>query len=588
MQQDILLSNAIQLSASGQFDEAEKMFRQILDLNPVHGQALYFLGIIALSKGVMDEACRLLYNACLSDPKNKDYSYSLAVALQESGKFDEALHRYEEIADMPEAQNNMGNIRRQKGELEKARTAFDKAIEINPKFVWAYVNKALLERQENHQKKAEDLLETALQIEPDFIQGLYQLSVQNRLNKNFNQSLQLIEKALKLNDKVDFIWVEYGKVLTALEQPQKAIEAFEKAIQLNRFCADAYFEKAALLEEKSPDTAEEAYRNVLRIDSNNIAAYNNLGALLYRKNRTVEALEMYRSVFIIKPDDVSAAFNLAVALEDLDNFEEAAGLYFKILGQKQLETEVHLRLANMLPKWHKTDAQKALEYATGWVKNFPDNPLAVHTNDALNGKASSEDIDFAYTQTFYDGFADSYESKMNLLKCQIPNLIADKLKGQSFQNVLDLGCGTGSCGLFLKKQTTRLIGVDISKNMIQKAEEKHIYDALFTNDISDFLQNTKEQFDLIIAADVFCYINNLKDILKEIHNVLNSSGTFIFTIEKSEKDETNIQISGRYQHNQKQIETELKSAGFKDINCEEVVLRQENGNDCIGYLFEAK
>lgn len=242
----------------------------------------------------------------------------------------------------------------------------------------------------------------------------------------------------------------------------------------------------------------------------------------------------------------------------------------------------------MLPKWHKTDAKKALEYATGWVKNFPDNPLAVHTNDALNGKASSEDIDFAYTQTFYDGFADSYESKMNLLKCQIPNLIADKLKGQSFQNVLDLGCGTGSCGLFLKKQTTRLIGVDISKNMIQKAEEKHIYDALFTNDISDFLQNTKEQFDLIIAADVFCYINNLKDILKEIHNVLNSSGTFIFTIEKSEKDETNIQISGRYQHNQKQIETELKSAGFKDINCEEVVLRQENGNDCIGYLFEAK
>ena len=52
MQQDILLSNAIQCYVSAHFDEAEKLFRQILDLNPTHGQALYFLGIMALSKGI--------------------------------------------------------------------------------------------------------------------------------------------------------------------------------------------------------------------------------------------------------------------------------------------------------------------------------------------------------------------------------------------------------------------------------------------------------------------------------------------------------------------------------------------------------
>ena len=235
MQQDILLSSAIQSYSSGQFDQAERLFRQVLDLNPTEGQALYFLGIIALSKGIADEACRLLYEATLSEPQNKDFSYSLAVALQETSKLDEALNRYLKIADMPEAQNNMGNIYRQTGELEKASAAFDKAIQINPKMVWAYVNKALLERQKGNQKQAEELLEKALQIEPDFVQALYQLSVQNRLNNNFNKSLQLIEKAIKINKNIDSVWVEYGKVLNALNRPEDALNAFEKAIELKVF-----------------------------------------------------------------------------------------------------------------------------------------------------------------------------------------------------------------------------------------------------------------------------------------------------------------------------------------------------------------
>lgn len=588
MEQDTLLSSAIQSYASGKIEEAETLFRQVLDLKPTEGKALYFLGIIALSKGIADEACRLLYEATLAEPQNKDFMYSLGVALQESGKSDEALSKYEEIDDMPEAQNNMGNIYRQKGELDKARECFDKALEINPRMIWAYLNKALLERQENNQKQAEGLLLKALQIDPDFVHALYQLSIQNRLNKNFNEALQLIEQAVKLTEKVDTVWVEYGKVLRALNRPKDALNAFEKAIELNRFCTDAYFEKAVILEEEDPSASEEAYRNVLRTDPDNIAACNNLGALLYRQNRIVEALEMYRKVFIVKPDDVFAAFNLAVALEDLDNFEEAAGLYFKILGQNQLETEVHMRLANLLPKWFEQDSKKAKTYAEGWVKNFPDNPLAIHTNDALNGKASTEDIDFAYTQTFYNAFADTYEEKMKLLKCQIPELIADKIKNETFKNVLDLGCGTGTCGLFLKNQAENLTGVDISQNMIQKAEEKHIYDKLITSYISDFVRNTKEHFDLIIAADVFCYINKLNKIIRQAHKILTAGGKFIFTVEKATTEKTRLQSSGRYQHPQCQIEKELNDAGFTDVQVQEVVLRQEKGKDCIGLLFIAK
>jgi len=36
------------------------------------------------------------------------------------------------------------------------------------------------------------------------------------------------------------------------------------------------------------------------------------------------------------------------------------------------------------------------------------------------------------------------------------------------------------------------------------------------------------------------------------------------------------------------IKQMLKDAGFTLVNYDEVMLRQEKGKDCIGYLFEAK
>ena len=139
-----------------------------------------------------------------------------------------------------------------------------------------------------------------------------------------------------------------GKVQSLLNEPDKALASFDKAIHLNRFCADAYFEQALLEETLNPLQAEQDYRCVLRINPSNTAAYNNLGSLLYKQSRTNEALEMYRQVVILNPKDKTALFNLATILEDVGDYQEAAGLYFNLLGQHQLEMQAHLRLVSLL------------------------------------------------------------------------------------------------------------------------------------------------------------------------------------------------------------------------------------------------
>ncbi|MBE6449673.1 MAG: tetratricopeptide repeat protein [Alphaproteobacteria bacterium] len=587
MNQQTLLSSAIQFYATGQINEAEKLFRQILKNEPYLPQANYFLGLIALDKGIYDEACQLFYQATLVAPKNNDYQYSLAVALQECGKTNEAINIYEKLEDMPESLNNLGNIFRAKGDLKSARTYFDKALEKDKNMLWAYLNKALLEREEKNYKKAKELLYQALSINENFIQALYQLSVQNRIENDLTNALDNIEKAIQINQTTDFLWVEYGKVLSKLNRIKEALNAFDNAIQINHFCTDALFEKALLTEETNPDIAEQAYRTIINIDTKNTAVFNNLGALLYKQNRKLEALEMYRNVFLIKPDDTNAAFNLAIALEDNNDYQEAAGLYFKILGQNQLQQQVHIRLANMLPIWFEKDEKTALLYAEGWQKNFPDNPLAVHTLKALKGEKTSSDNDFAYTQTYYNAFAETYDEKMIQLDCQIPKAIQNRLNNEHYETILDLGCGTGACGAFLKDFSSELIGIDASPKMIEIAKNKNCYTKLYTQDILDYLTHTKKTFDLIIAADVFCYIENITPIIDLVHNHLTKTGRFIFTVEKNQNDnQTTLQYNGRYQHGLNIIKNTL--IHFKQIDHNQIVLRQEKKQDCIGYLFDLK
>ena len=129
MSMEIVLKEAMRLYSSGNLDESEHLFREILENDPQNGDTLYFLGIIAMTRGIYSEALDFLYKATVLYPDNKDYTYSLAVALQETGHLEEAVRIYEKIPELPESQNNLGNLYRTQGNDEKAEAAFDKALE---------------------------------------------------------------------------------------------------------------------------------------------------------------------------------------------------------------------------------------------------------------------------------------------------------------------------------------------------------------------------------------------------------------------------------------------------------------------------
>src|SRR3546814_6752733 len=84
----------------------------------------------------------------------------------------------------------------------------------------------------------------------------------------------------------------------------------------------------------------------------------------------------------------------------------------------------------------------------------------------------------------FDQFAHDFDEVLAKLDYQAPKLIegavARWLAGQeaSDLDILDAGCGTGLCGLLLKPRARKLTGVDLSPGMIEKAQERGVYDEL--------------------------------------------------------------------------------------------------------------
>lgn len=104
-----------------------------------------------------------------------------------------------------------------------------------------------------------------------------------------------------------------------------------------------------------------------------------------------------------------------------------------------------------------------------------------------------------------------------------------KLPDLSGKSILCLGCGSGEeCGFLLKQGAKKVIGIDISKDLINLAKasypkiEFHVMDA-------EKLAFADKTFDFVYSSLTLHYMADWIKPLKEIHRVLKNNGIFLFS-----------------------------------------------------------
>lgn len=585
---DALLDTAFVDYNAGRFNRAEQLARQVLNIAPTHGDALYLLGLVAYQSGALEPAAGLLYQAVKLYPDMANYALALAAVLHKQGRLEEALSFYEKHKDNPAVLTQIGLIYAAKGQDDWAKSAFKEALKKDESLTEAFIGLADLAEKHGDFPEAERLLTHAHTVQPT-PEVLYQLARLYRLTGREKQALPIINQAIELYKSVVYV-NEKGLILEALQAYDEALDAYIETTHMSAYFADGFCNQANIyLKQGHFDLAEDSYKRALALDKKFLQAHHNLASLLYKQGRKNEALEHYREAIIINPKHVESIYNLAVILEELGEYSEAAGMYFNVWALGMKNDSLDFRIAATLQELYRLSGdgkKQALDFAKGWVKNAPDNDVAKHTLDSFTGKKSA-DMD-KYSERLYDAFAPEYDETMKHLDSKVIQTAISLLGKKRYKNVLDLACGTGTFGKMFKNRFNMITGVDISQKMLDQAQKTKAYQKLVHSSIGAFFDTTKKKYDLIMALEVSGYLDTLPLFFESVRTHLTADGVFIFSAENTEADkDQELSLNGRYLYAPVYIEKMLHAAGLVQKEVIETDLRKEGTGYAKGFVIKA-
>jgi predicted TPR repeat methyltransferase len=197
----------------------------------------------------------------------------------------------------------------------------------------------------------------------------------------------------------------------------------------------------------------------------------------------------------------------------------------------------------------------------------------------------------AYVRALFDQYAPRFDEALNGLSYAGPARLREAVESARpntvFDDMLDLGCGTGLAGAAFRPLVRRLTGVDLSPAMVAQADAKQLYDRLDIGDLLRFLAAEASHggtYDLVIAADVFVYLFDLGPVGAAVARVLRPDGLFGFTVETHHDDGVELGAKLRYRHGAEHIRGALAAAGLRLDELSRVATRTEAGEGVPGLL----
>ena len=347
-----------------------------------------------------------------------------------------------------------------------------------------------------------------------------------------------------------------------------------------RLCEEGY----AKLESGRFDEAHALFARARALAPENALVHYRLGLLFGDTGRPGDALMCFDRVLQLEPDNVRAHNNRGSALQQLGRMAEAEAAFRHALALAPDQVIPYVNLGRILE-----DAGRKLEAADIYraaIKRGVDPATLGHHLAAVSGISTDRAPDDWVRKTF-DNFAPQFDAQLQSLGYKVPQQLAKRLLARAPGpfDIVDLGCGTGLCGVALSDAKRRLVGVDLSEKMVNLSRSRDVYDELIVAEVHDWLRAADTaRFDVVIAADVFIYIGALETVFVEAGRVLRPGGWLAFSTEECEGHDFVLLPSGRYAQSEAYIR-KLADPAFVVREAEPTILRLEGTTPTRGRLY---
>ncbi len=482
-------------------------------------------------------------------------------------------------------------------------------------------NLAIALHRQNRLAEAITRYRQTLDFKPDLVEAHFALGIAHQTQGNLAEAESCLERAIALQSNYADAHFALGTVLQDKGDPEGAVACYERTLAIEAGYAKAYNNLAMLLRNRGDlEKATGLYEQAIELDPNYAQAHNNLGVVLKEQGNLAAAAASFKRAFAVLPNFAEAYYNLGLVLQAEGNAREAVGVYrtalildpnlaeahlnlgngLQLLGRPAEAADAHRQALTLRPDFAEAHyslgtALRTLGQTTEAAECFrqtlalkPDHPEASHYLAAVGGAPIPQAAAPDYVATLFDDYAERFDQHLGTLSYSVPAQIHQAAitalsPAPATLAVLDLGCGTGLCGPLFRDLARTLVGVDLSAKMIEKAQARNVYDALFVGELTGWLKTVTEPFDLAIAADVFTYIGELEPVFLACHQVLQSAGHLIFSVEAAEDGYT-LRESGRYAHSSAYLASLAERVGFAVLSIQETILRTENGAPIAGRI----
>ncbi len=335
----------------GQLQQAEQVYRRILQADPRNAGALHLLGLVALQVGRHDAAVQLISDAIRLDGRRAVYHANLGEAYRALGRMDQARTCYEQalrIEDLPEAQNNLGTILQASGQLDAAIDNYRTAIAKKPNYADAHNNLGTAYQERGQWDLTVQCYLKAVEVDPAYAKGHYNLGVAFGIQKRLDESRAAFEQAIALAG--NYAEAHYGLAMVLQEQQQwtQAEAAYQQALRLRPTLAEAASSLGTLYQAQGKlDQAIAAYEQALRVSPTYAEAYYNWGTALKAQDRASEAADKYRHAIRCKPTLADAHYNLGIVLQGEGHLDLAASAYEEAVRLRPDFSLAHNNLGNV-------------------------------------------------------------------------------------------------------------------------------------------------------------------------------------------------------------------------------------------------